>query len=433
MNTVLNFMKNKKVRTWGMVALAVLAVVVVWSFSKAKAGSSAVSTETTVVSLDVAQTVEASGSLAAQPFASLGWKTGGVVQNVNAAPGDFVKTGDVLLALQPSSTSASIVNAKADLIQSQKDLDDLLKSNTDRAQASIDLQSAKDAYKTAKDWRVSLNGKVWIKRITYKTVGGREFPIEHSYRDYPSPETIADADRDLSLKMSELEDAQRTYDRLKDGPNTDDVAAAQAKVDAAQATANSLSIIAPFDGQVLSVENRVGDTVNAGDLSVNLADMAHLYVETQVDESDIANVKLGNQAQVTLDAMPGLTLTGKVTAINPVGQVVSGLVKYAVRVDLDKVKAGTFLPLGTTANVVIQTKAASASLAVAIAAIQNDSNGEYVWAIQSDGSAKRVDVVSGLIVGDQVVVTGNLNEGERVELVHKSSFNAPNPFGGGNK
>jgi hypothetical protein len=161
--------------------------------------------------------------------------------------------------------------------------------------------------------------------------------------------------------------------------------------------------------------------------------MAHLYVETQVDESDIANVKLGNQAQVTLDAMPGLTLTGKVTAINPVGQVVSGLVKYAVRVDLDKVKAGTFLPLGTTANVVIQTKAASASLAVAIAAIQNDSNGEYVWAIQSDGSAKRVDVVSGLIVGDQVVVTGNLNEGERVELVHKSSFNAPNPFGGGNK
>ena len=107
--------------------------------------------------------VEASGSLAAQPFASLEWKTSGVVGDVNVESGDFVKTGDVLLALQPSSTSASIVSAKSDLIQAQKDLETLLKSDTDRAQAAIDLQDAKDAYKKAKDWRVSLNGKIWLK------------------------------------------------------------------------------------------------------------------------------------------------------------------------------------------------------------------------------------------------------------------------------
>ena len=88
--------------------------------------------------------------------------------------------------------------------------------------------------------------------------------------------------------------------------------------------------------------------VSTGDLSVNIADMDHLYVETQVDESDIANVKLGNQAEVTLDAVSGVTLTGKVTAINPVGENVSGLVKYTVRVDLDKVDGDTFLPLTTT-------------------------------------------------------------------------------------
>jgi len=109
------------------------------------------------------------------------------------------------------------------------------------------------------------------------------------------------------------------------------------------------------------------------------------------------------------------------------------LVKYTVRVDLDKVNDKTFMPLGTTANVVIKTKDASATLAVPIAAIQNDSNGEYVWAVQSDGSAKRVDVVSGSIVGDQVVITGALKEGDSVELVHKSSFDAPNPFSGGTK
>ena len=163
--------------------------------------------------------------------------------------------------------------------------------------------------------------------------------------------------------------------------------------------------------------------------------MDHLYVETQVDESDIANIKLGNQAEVTLDAVSGVTLTGKVTAINPVGENVSGLVKPTVRVDLDKVDGDTFLPLGTTANVTITVKEASAVLTVPITAIQNDALGEFVWLIQSDGSTKRVDVVSGSTVGDQVVVTGDLQAGDRIQLVQTSSVEAPNalgPLSGGN-
>jgi RND family efflux transporter MFP subunit len=228
-----------------------------------------------------------------------------------------------------------------------------------------------------------------------------------------------------------LDDAQQTYDSLLAGEDSTDVIAARASVDAAQATVNMLSIIAPFDGKILSVEQRVGEIVNTGDLSVNLADMDHLYVDTQVDESDIANVKLGNQAEVTLDAVPDVVLSGKVTVINPVGENISGLVKYTVRVDLDKVSADTFLPLGTTSNVVITVKDATVNLAVPITAIQNDANGEYVWVIQSDGSTKRIDIVSGAIVGDEVVVTGDLKEGDRIQMVSQSSFQAPG-FGGGN-
>ena len=48
--------------------------------------------------------------------------------------------------------------------------------------------------------------------------------------------------------------------------------------------------------------------------------------------------------------------------------------------------------------------------------MQNDGNGEYVLVIQSDGSTKRVDIVSGAIVGDLVVVTGDLKEGDRLQL-----------------
>ncbi len=436
---MLNLWKNKTVRNWTIAGVAVIAALLLaWGFSPAKATDTAVATEATVASLDVAETIEASGSLEAQPFASLTWKTSGVVEAVNVKPGDFVKADAILLTLDPASTSASIVSAQADLVTAQKNLEDILTSGTDLAQAAIDLKDAQEDYDDAVYYLRYLQTDTKVPQTTYgaklvQTNNGWKYDYTTENFKGPAPKDwIIEAENDLALKKAKLEDVQREYDRLLAGETSADVIAAQAEVDAAQATVNSLSIIAPFDGEVLSVDNRVGDSVDTGELSVNLADMDHLYVETQVDESDIANVKLGNQAEVTLDAVPGVTLTGEVTAINPVGEVDSGLVKYKVRVELDKVDGEIFLPLGTTANVTITVKEAAATLTVPITAIQNDAQGEFVWMIQSDGSTKRVDVVSGSIVGDQVVVTGDLQDGDRIQLVQASGFEAPNPFGGGN-
>jgi RND family efflux transporter MFP subunit len=436
---MLNLWKNKTVRNWTIAGVAVIAALLLaWGFSPAKANDTTVATGATVASLDVAETIEASGSLEAQPFASLSWKTSGVVEAVNVKPGDFVKADTILLTLDPTSTSASIVSAQADLVTAQKNLEDLLTSGTDLAQAAIDLKNAQEDYDDAVYYLRYLQTDTKVPQTAYgakleQTNSGWKYKYTAENFKGPAPKDwIIEAENDLALKKAELEDAQREYDRLLAGDNSADVIAAQAEVDAAQATVNSLSIIAPFDAEVLSVDNHVGDVVDTGELSVNLADMDHLYVETQVDESDIANVKLGNQAEVTLDAVPGVTLTGEVTTINPVGEVDSGLVKYKVRVELDKVDGEIFLPLGTTANVIITVKEAAATLTVPITTIQNDAQGEFVWIIQSDGSTKRVDVVSGSIVGDQVVVTGDLQDGDRIQLVQTSGFEAPNPFGGGN-
>jgi HlyD family secretion protein len=436
---MLNLWKNKTVRNWTIAGVVVItALLLVWGFSPAKATDTAVATEATVASLDVAETIEASGSLEAQPFASLTWKTSGVVEAVNVKPGDFVKADAILLALEPASTSASIVSAQADLVTAQKNLEDLLTSGTDLAQAAIDLKNAQEDYDDAVYYLRYLQTDTKVPQTTYSAKlvqSGNGWKYDYTTENFKGPapkDWIIEAENDLALKKAELEDKQREYDRLLAGETSADVIAAQAEVDAAQSTVNSLSIIAPFAGEVLSVDNRVGDVVDTGELSVNLADMDHLYVETQVDESDIANVKLGNQAEVTLDAVPGVTLIGEVTAINPVGEVDSGLVKYKVRVELDKVDGEIFLPLGTTANVVITVKEAAATLTVPITAIQNDAQGEFVSMIQSDGSTKRVNVISGSIVGDQVVVTGDLQDGDRIQLVQTSGFEAPNPFGGGN-
>ena len=427
--------KGKKTR-YGLIGLAIIliALFVFMRFNSARASNGSADATASVVTVNVAQTVESSGSLEAQPSAGLTWKTGGVVDQVYVTAGDKVKAGEILMKLKTTTVSSSIISAQADLVTAQQDLENVKTSSTDLAQATIDLKDAQEAYDKAVNYLQYLqNSKKVPQSQTKLLLESKRNSWMYVYKTKtfkgPAPEDwIVEAQNDLALKKGQLDDAQRTYDRLQAGPSSQDVVAAQAKVDAAQATVDSMSVLAPFDGEMLYVTSQPGDVVDTGTAAVNVADLDHLYVEAQVDESDVANVKVGQQVDITLDALSEATLTGKVTQVNPVGADVSGLVKYTVRIDLDKVTDQTFVPLGTTANVVIHVKDATSSLAVPISSVQNDSKGEYVMVVQSDGSSKRVDIVSGTIVGDLVAVTGNLKEGERIQIDQSSSFNAPNPF-----
>lgn len=438
MNAIQNFWKNKTLRNVSIIILVVIILLTLSRvFAPANASESTTNAPAAVISIEITETIEASGSLQAQPFASLAWKTSGVIESVNVEVGDFVKKGDILLMLQPDSTSASIISAQADLITAQENLEDVLTSGTGLAQAAIDLKEAQEDYDKAVYYLNYLNTDKKVPQTSYsaelvQTHNGWEYKYTAKNFKGPAPkEWILDAENDLALKKGLFDDAQREYDRLLAGEESNEVLAARAKVDAAQTTVNSLYVIAPFDGQVLSLDNRVGDSVSANELSVNMANLDQLYVETQVDESDIANVKLGNQAEVTLDAVSGVVFTGQVTSINPVGEVISGLVKYTVRVDLDKVDEEIFLPLGATANVTIQISDATSTLVVPITTIHNDAQGEYVLVIQNDGTTKRVEIVSGAIVDDYVAVSGDLQAGDTLKINDGSSFSAPNPFGGG--
>lgn len=463
--------KNKSLTSWLIAIIAVIVVLGITLGSSAKATQAVTGTDiATVTTVTRAESIETSGSLKAQSAASLVWKTNGTVEKINVKVGDKVKAGDILMRLQPTSASANILSAQADLVSANQAMDDLVNSNLALAQAQQDLANALDAvdaaqedvtkidYRRASDDLITqtqdeidlANKKVSRAEDTYKLFKNRpdgdtlkaqaelnlinartERDNKISYLNWytGTPDSIETAKYNSALAVAQAQqaDAQREVDRLKDGPTSEDIAAAQAKVDAAQATINSLYIIAPFDGEVLAIEQNTGDTVSTGLVAIQIANRAKLHVDAQVDESDIASIAVGNPVTVTLDTVPGKTFNGSVTFINPVGETVSGLIKYTVRVELDPVTEPMLL--GATANVTITVKKASAVLAVPITAIQNDSQGEFVWLIQSDDSTKRVDVVSSSIVGDQVVVTGVLQAGDRIQLVQTSSVSSPNPLG----
>ena len=116
---------------------------------------------------------------------------------------------------------------------------------------------------------------------------------------------------DVALLEAKLADAKRSYEQVKDGPNPTDVAALEARIAAAQATLNSLNITAPFDGEMLVLNNIVGDVVNAGEIATMLANRQNLYVEVQVDELDISSVKNGDLAEISVDVLPDTVLKWK--------------------------------------------------------------------------------------------------------------------------
>ena len=180
-------------------------------------------------------TIGATGTVRAKQSAVLIWQAAGTVDTVNVKVGDNIPSDFVMAFLAKTSLPQTVIMAEADLADAQKALDEVMSSDTARAQAVIDLRDAQEAFDKANNWRIELNGKIHVKKIVYKKFRNRTIPVLKEYRGHADAGTIAKADEDLALATAKLDDARREFDRLNNG-NMADIMAAQARVDAAQAT-----------------------------------------------------------------------------------------------------------------------------------------------------------------------------------------------------
>ncbi len=293
--------------------------------------------------------------------------------------------------------------------------------------AQKEYQRALDAYRTA--------------QLRYETnVANQTDDVKQAQEDYdqavqnlnaaqlgPDANKLAIAQAKVEVAETTLADAQKTLDELLNGADPDDVAAAQARVLASAATVASMKVFAPFDGEVVAVNYQVGDSIQQTVAAVTLANRTQLHVDVSVDESDVSTIALSDPATVTLDSLPDLALDGTVAQINPLGSTVQGLVRYTVRVDLTTIDPRVLI--GMTANVNIVTDTDEGALAVPLDAVQLDQVGEFVNRVKADGTVERVDVISGEVQGEIVVVRGPLTPGETVQLV-KPQPTGGFPFGG---
>ena len=237
------------------------------------------------------------------------------------------------------------------------------------------------------------------------------------------------AEANLLEAQARVADAQEKLGELVDGAKQSDLDGADARVQAAQATLNGLAVRAPFAGTVLAVNYMVGDTAGAATPAVRLADMSSLSIEVFVDETEVTRVKAGQSVVISFDALPDVKAAGKVMEIARFGTTVQGLVRYSTLVRLqDAMQA---LALGMTGNVKIETEVLKGALAVPIDSIKFDEEGEYVMLKAAGGGEdKRVSIRTGLLQGDQILVTGDLKAGDTVIVFDAKPTESGSPFGG---
>jgi HlyD family secretion protein len=412
-------------RTW-IIAGVIVIVLLVAVFLVARNGNQQVSAFQTanVERGSLQATVGATGSVRAKQSAVLIWETTGIVEKVNASVGDKVAKNETLASLAKSSLNQSVILAEADLSSAEKALEDLLNSDTGRAQALRTLDAAEEDYKEAYDYRLGLNGKITIAD-TYLLNG---IPKVRYTKGYADEETIADADEKLALAEAKLNDARRNYERVKDGVDPADVAAAEARVAAAQSTLDMAGIIAPFAGTVTQSDSAAGDQVSAGAVAYRIDDLSHLLVDVQVSEVDINTVSIDQDSTLTFDAVLGRSdpYHGKVVKVSQAGDTVQGVVSFTVTVELTD--PDEFVKPGMTAAVNIIVEEVKDILLIPNRAVRLVNEERVVYQLV-DGQPKSIKISLGSTDGlNSVLVAGDIKEGDPIILNPPSIMGGP--FGG---
>lgn len=198
-----------------------------------------------------------------------------------------------------------------------------------------------------------------------------------------------------------------------------DILSARGKLESAQVAYDNTILRAPADGTITTIDVKLGELVTVQKPVITLEDVSNVYIEANINESDITRVALGQKVSVTFDAFgPEQIFTATVSSIDPSSTTVSGVVNYKIKATLDD---PTLVKPGMTANMTITTGEKTDVIFIPKAAVHSLDGSEFVYVVTDlkrkkyekrgvttgfVGNGNRVEVVSGLSVGESVVIAG---------------------------
>ena len=198
-------------------------------------------------------------------------------------------------------------------------------------------------------------------------------------------------------------------------------------------------LLAPIDGEVIVKSVNPGQTITTSDPIVVLSD--RLIIQAQVDETDIGKVKLGQLAEITLDAYPEIKVNGKVDHIYYESKIVNNVTIYAV--DIVPEHVPDVFRSGMSANVQIVMEQKEHVLLLPKEAVKNKNNKSFVMIRQEKGEKPtrqevqvgisddtNVEIVTGLTADDKVVIVPKKTASSKSSKAMSSPF-MPGGSGGG--
>jgi HlyD family secretion protein len=426
--------------------------------------------------------IDETGSVYADQSATLSWQNTGVVGEVYVELGEEVKAGQVLAEIAEDSLPQSYYLAQQELIAATNALEDLYENaSLVAANAQVELARAWEALYGA-DYRWSAiepgqepteeeleiakaraiiaenelekkqnkyDDTTWdvaeAKALLELTLATNEYEQAVWYVDWLQAKLDEDGndsemeiqDPNILIAMANLDAAERAYEKVKDGPDPDDIRLAEARIAAAEASLDTASITAPFDGVITSVEVIEGDLVFLNTLAFRIDDLENLRVDVRVSEVDISQIEVGQPVKLVFDAIQGEEYQGEVVEVSPIGSLLQGLVTFQVSILVTD--ADVEVRPGLTAAVQIIVQQIEGALLIPNRAVRwvRGEQVVYLSTVDSDNpTAADLEIIPVTIGASSdeftELIEGDINEGDFIVLNPPSVniFDEIDPGGG---
>jgi len=267
-----------------------------------------------VVRQDLTSQVTASGEIKPKNYINVGANAIGDITELLVKEGDRVRKGQLLARIENTQPSADVDSQKANLASAE----------ADSAAAEAGLKSADDNIATMQS--AVTEAQADLERMKQDSDRAEQLYNEKlgAKQDFDSKRAMYEAQKSaVAQAQARLVQARSQREQTAAQLNSSQrrIAVARAALVRSNDILHKFDSYAPLDGVVTNLSVRAGESVvpglqnQAGTNIMTIADMSLITAEVKVDETDIVNVKLGQIAEITIDAIPNKTFSGHVTEI----------------------------------------------------------------------------------------------------------------------
>jgi len=356
---------------------------------------------------DLIISITADGTLDMPHEAKLRFGTPGTVKQIPVSEGDHVKEGALLAKLDDTTQKIAIALAQYDV---ELAMSQLFASIHPQVMGVLEYPDATTALSFLIQAQEEIN-----KAISLVGNDNEQAAIE-----------LSQALHDLDLAQEILSENEFVFrhglDLVTLRRSNIELQKAELALQNAKEQLMQTEIMAPFDGTVVDIGIKEKDQLSSFDYSsvtaIHLVDTGTIEMNGVVDEIDIFQVKVGQEVIIIVDAMPDLELNGKVTFISPFGTEETGVVEFAVTIQLEPTDIELRGGLTATADIIIEKH--ENVLLIPSHAIVETPAGSFVGVVTDETTEEpeRRKVITGAQDMQLTEIVSGLEEGEQVVIIN---------------